>query len=85
MSPDRLQASAQNTMEGYPVWARSAQDVLAKLGVEPGRGLSAEDAKRKLATDGPNELAKRPPEPLWKKILEARSVAWDSPDALADL
>lgn len=34
-----------------------------------GRGLTSEEAQRRLAEYGPNALPKKPPEPLWRKFL----------------
>lgn len=39
------------------------------LNVDPSHGLSEEEAKRRLAKFGPNELASAPPVPKWKKFL----------------
>ncbi|MFD6138359.1 cation-translocating P-type ATPase [Promicromonospora sp. NPDC060271] len=49
---------------------READDVVRELGVDPAVGLSAAEAARRLAADGPNELRSRPPVPLWRKVLE---------------
>ena len=47
----------------------SADDVAKALNVDPSQGLSEEEAKRRLAKFGPNELATAPPVPKWKKFL----------------
>jgi potassium/sodium efflux P-type ATPase len=47
----------------------SADDVAKALNVDPSHGLSEEEAKRRLAKFGPNELATAPPVPKWKKFL----------------
>ncbi|MBT1175845.1 cation-translocating P-type ATPase [Bifidobacterium sp. LC6] len=47
----------------------SAEDVAKALNVDPSQGLSNEEAKRRLAKFGPNELASAPPVPKWKKFL----------------
>jgi len=46
-----------------PWWAMDPQQVAARLGTDPERGLSGEEATRRLATVGPNQLqaAKRRP------------------------
>ncbi|MFD7307129.1 cation-translocating P-type ATPase [Promicromonospora sp. NPDC059942] len=49
---------------------REAHDVAADLGVDPATGLTAAEAARRLAADGPNELRSRPPVPLWRKVLD---------------
>ncbi|HEU5084782.1 MAG TPA: HAD-IC family P-type ATPase, partial [Acidimicrobiales bacterium] len=51
-----------------PPWARPAADVASLLGVDPERGLTAEEAARRLATHGPNVLDQAPPVPTWRKI-----------------
>lgn len=47
----------------------SAEDVAKALNVDPKQGLSEEEASRRLAKFGPNELASAPPVPKWKKFL----------------
>ena len=44
-------------------------DITRDLGVDPAVGLDPEEAARRLATDGPNELRGTPPVPKWKKLL----------------
>ncbi len=46
-----------------------AADVLAALGTDPRTGLSTDEARRRLAIYGPNELAAAPPTPWWKRLL----------------
>jgi len=43
--------------------------VVNELGVDPGHGLTSAEAARRLASDGPNELRQKPPEPLWRRIV----------------
>ncbi len=40
------------------------------LGTDPAHGLDADEAARRLARDGPNELREAPPTPFWRKALE---------------
>ena len=47
----------------------SADDVAKALNVDLSQGLSEEEAKRRLAQFGPNELASAPPVPKWRKFL----------------
>jgi magnesium-transporting ATPase (P-type) len=47
-----------------------AGEIAAALGVDPARGLSAEEAARRLAEHGPNEIDPEEPVPTWLKILE---------------
>ena len=46
-----------------------AATVAAKLGVNPGTGLSDVEVSRRLETDGPNELHGKEAMPTWRKIL----------------
>ena len=46
--------------------SRSAGDVAAELGVEPERGLGADDVERRLAQYGPNKLPEEPPPSRWE-------------------
>lgn len=47
----------------------NADEVARILGTDPGRGLSQEEAARRLARDGRNELRAAPPIPFWRRIL----------------
>ncbi|WP_203568662.1 cation-translocating P-type ATPase [Aestuariimicrobium ganziense] len=42
--------------------------VAEQAGTDPQRGLTTDEAARRLAADGPNELRAKPPEPLWRKV-----------------
>jgi magnesium-transporting ATPase (P-type) len=44
-------------------------EVARALGVDPDTGLSSEEAARRLAADGPNELRGAPEVPLWRRLL----------------
>jgi magnesium-transporting ATPase (P-type) len=46
-----------------------ADEVLRALGTDVERGLSAPEAARRLAADGPNELRTVPPVPAWQRML----------------
>ena len=48
---------------------RSGVDVAEDLGVDPSVGLSSMEVARRLDAEGPNELQRQPPVPLWRKIL----------------
>jgi Ca2+-transporting ATPase len=50
-------------------WAEDAGDLAARLGVDPGRGLSSEEAAARLARDGPNQLEAAEQVPAWRKLL----------------
>lgn len=47
-----------------------AMDVAQALQVDPNVGLSSQEAERRLAKFGRNELASAPPVPKWKKFLQ---------------
>ncbi|GAP55573.1 probable cation-transporting ATPase F [Arthrobacter sp. Hiyo6] len=52
------------------VWhSRPAADALGAWAVDPQTGLSAEEAGRRLARGGPNELRTVPAVPVWRRIL----------------
>jgi len=46
-----------------------AADVARALGTDLERGLAADEAGRRLARDGPNELRAAPPVPAWRRFL----------------
>jgi magnesium-transporting ATPase (P-type) len=48
---------------------RDGVDVAQDLGVDPTVGLSSAEAARRLDADGPNELQREPPVPIWRKVL----------------
>jgi len=50
--------------------ALSAEAVAANLDVDPAQGLSAADAERRLAKQGPNRLSEIPPRPAWLRLLD---------------
>ena len=45
------------------------EDVLAALETDARRGLTAAEARARLARAGPNELAAEPPVPAWRRVL----------------
>jgi len=51
-------------------YARAADDVAARLGVDPAVGLAAATAADRLATDGPNALPAERTVPGWRRFLE---------------
>ena len=48
---------------------RDAAEVARALGTDPKRGLSADEAARRLAKSGPNALRAAPKVPRWRKLL----------------
>ncbi len=51
-------------------FARSSEEVLAALGVDPGLGLDTARAADLLATNGPNALPEERAKPGWLRFLE---------------
>jgi Ca2+-transporting ATPase len=45
------------------------EEVVRSLATDLERGLASEEAARRLARDGPNELRAAPPVPAWRRIL----------------
>src|SRR4249920_3561392 len=53
------------------VWhALPAPDVASRLQVDPGKGLTASEAGRRLQEYGPNALAEAKAEPVWRRFLK---------------
>ncbi len=50
-------------------YSRDAQEVASALGTDLAQGLTAQEAARRLAEDGPNELRAAPATPVWRRIL----------------
>jgi len=48
----------------------SAAEVCAKLGADPGRGLSATEAAARLARHGPNAISEKRRRPAWRMLLD---------------
>ena len=46
-----------------------ADQVARALGTDLDNGLSSQEAARRLAADGPNELRAAPPVPTWRRVL----------------
>jgi len=49
--------------------ALTLDEVFSQVDSDPDRGLSAAEAARRLAADGPNELEGAPPVPAWRKLV----------------
>src|SRR5918997_3516599 len=47
-----------------------AEDVIAALGSDHTRGLSRDDARRRLESYGPNQLKSAPETPWWRRLAE---------------
>jgi potassium/sodium efflux P-type ATPase len=50
-------------------WSEESEAVAARLGVDPGRGLSSEEVAARLAEHGPNQLEAAERVPAWRKLL----------------
>jgi Ca2+-transporting ATPase len=48
---------------------KDAGEVARRLGADPQRGLTSEEASRRLAQAGPNELRAAPAIPAWRRLL----------------
>ncbi|HTB76567.1 MAG TPA: cation-transporting P-type ATPase [Polyangiaceae bacterium] len=53
-----------------PVHTEAAESLLARLGTDPGRGLAEDEARRRLAQDGPNELPRPQAKSALARLLE---------------
>jgi len=53
---------------GTPPYHQAFEDVVAALGTDAARGLSATEALARLARDGPNQLTPEAPVPEWRKF-----------------
>ena len=51
-------------------YALPADEAAARLEVDPLHGLTADEARRRLAAAGPNALAEAQPAPVWKQFLK---------------
>lgn len=60
----------QALLKGDDPSLTDADEVAKLLDVDPKKGLTSEEAKRRRAKFGPNELASAPPVPKWKKFLQ---------------
>jgi Ca2+-transporting ATPase len=57
--------TAKQPSENAPWYALSAQDVTARMVVDPDYGLDSSEAERRLGEYGPNELPTEPPPSTW--------------------
>ncbi len=68
---DQVQAPGSPPDKAATAWyALTADEVTAKLGVEPAAGLSAARAAELLANNGPNALPEEKPKPGWLRFLD---------------
>ena len=52
-----------------PFYQRSEEDVLAELSTSPGSGLSRQEARKRLAEHGPNQLIQKAPRSAWSILI----------------
>jgi hypothetical protein len=52
-------------------WAVTGAEVAALAGTDPTRGLGVDEAARRLAAGGPNEVAHRTGTPVWRLVAGA--------------
>jgi P-type Ca2+ transporter type 2C len=63
-------AKGQPATAGQNWYARSTDDVVAALGVDPAVGLTAARAAELLSAHGPNALPEEKPKPGWRRFVE---------------
>ncbi len=52
-----------------PVWTVETERLVDELRTDPAAGLTGEEAERRLASVGPNELPSPAPPPWWRRLL----------------
>ena len=57
--------TTKHPIEGVLWYALSVEDAAERIGVDPDQGLSVDEAGRRLAEYGPNELPTEPPPSVW--------------------
>ena len=57
--------TTKHPIEGVLWYALSVEDVAERIGVDPDQGLGVDEAVRRLAEYGPNELPTEPPPSVW--------------------
>jgi Ca2+-transporting ATPase len=55
--------------QAFSPWCQDADSVIAHLDTSIEHGLTAQEADKRTAEYGPNQLEKEPPTPLWKLVL----------------
>ena len=64
------EASTTGSSAGNHWYALSGEEVAARLAVDPAQGLSAAEAARLLAQNGPNALPTEKSKPGWRRLLD---------------
>src|SRR2546430_17731834 len=63
--PDIKQATSSDSWYSVP-----AEEVTARIGVDPAVGLSSQEAAELLSEDGPNALPAEAQVPGWRRVLQ---------------
>jgi len=66
---ERVVAEGARRRMGEEAYRRAAEEVVGGLGVDPARGLSADEVTVRLEQHGRNELPAEPPIPAWRRFL----------------
>jgi len=61
--------STADPLPGAEPWRRGPDEVASDLGTDPAHGLTAAEARDRLARTGPNRLDATPAVPAWRKLL----------------
>ncbi len=69
MSANDTSSTATAVADRFDPVSASVEAVASELQVDPARGLSAEEARSRLASHGPNKLAGGKQEPAWRAFL----------------
>lgn len=72
VDPEKLRKEAlQKSHNKFAFFSNaSSKDIMLQLGTNPQTGLTTAEADARFAEHGPNELAKEPPKPFWRLLLE---------------
>ncbi len=71
MSPHQaIPPSPQSALNHSPWHVLSSGEVATHFAVDPDTGLTTEEAARRIAQYGLNEIRERPPRPLWRMFLD---------------
>jgi P-type Ca2+ transporter type 2C len=66
----RENQNGKHVEQAFSPWCQDADSVIAQLNTSIVHGLTAQEAGKRTAEYGPNELEKEPPTSLWKLVLE---------------
>ncbi|MCX6549396.1 MAG: cation-translocating P-type ATPase [Acidobacteria bacterium] len=69
----RIGSESHESSDSRPWHAKASVEVMRVLGTWPDTGLAPEDARRRLAEHGPNELTERGQKSIWRMLWEQLS------------